>query len=195
MAGGTKMAQEAMEFRRDQYPPAGKWEFDQAHTNAGFVARHMLTKVRGRFTELTGSVEIGEGLEDSSVQVEIQAASIDSNQDMRDNHLRSPDFLDVEKFPVLSFRSTALRPVSDTEFELDGELTIKDVTRPITLKAELLGWGPGMQEGQTVASFTAKTTIDREDWDMTWNMVVETGGWLVSKKVDLEIDAELQYVG
>jgi polyisoprenoid-binding protein YceI len=189
------MAQAAMEIRRDQYPPAGRWEFDPAHTTAGFVARHMLTKVRGRFKEVSGSVEIGEGLEDSSVQVEIQAASIDTNQEMRDNHLRSPDFLDVEKFPVLSFRSTALRPTSDSEFELDGELTIKDVTRPVTLKGELLGWGAGMKEGQTVASFSAKTTIDREDWDMTWNMVVETGGFLVSKRVDLEIDAELHHAG
>jgi polyisoprenoid-binding protein YceI len=189
------MAQEAMELRRDLFPPAGTWELDLGHTSAGFVARHMLTKTRGRFTELSGSVEIGQRIEDSHVSVDLQAASISSNQEMRDNHLRSPDFLDVERFPVISFRSTALRPVNESEFELEGELTIKDITRPVTLKAEMLGWGPGMQEGQTVASFSAKTTIDREDWDMTWNMVVETGGLLVSKKVDIEIDAELHHAG
>ena len=189
------MAEVAMELRREQYPQAGKWELDLAHTSAEFVARHMLTKVRGRFAEVAGSVEIGERLEDSHVSVDLAAASIESNQEMRDNHLRSGDFLDVERYPTISFRSTALRPVTDTQFELDGELTIKDVTRPITLKGEFLGWGAGMQEGQTIASFSAKTTIDREDWGMTWNMMVETGGFLVSKKVDIEIDAELHYVG
>src|SRR6266511_4177506 len=104
------------------------------------------------------------------------------------------DFLEIEKHPVLAFRSTAVRPTGGTSFELDGDLTIKDITRPVTLCGEFLGWGPNMQ-GEPMLAASAKTTIDREDWGMTWNMAVEAGGFLVGKKVDLEIEVEAHRVG
>jgi len=175
-------------------PPRGKWEFDKAHTSVEFVARHMLTKVRGRFGRFDGSVEIAERPEDSKVHVEIDATSISTGSEQRDAHLKSPDFLRLDEHPTLVFDSTAVRPKAGATFEIDGTLTINGISNPVTLEAEYLGSGPGLQDG-TVASFTAKTSIDREDWDMTWNMVVETGGFLVSKRIDIEIETELQFAG
>ena len=177
-----------------ELPPAGKWEFDRAHTSLEFVARHMLTKVRGRFERFDGFVEIGERPEDSTVRVEVDASSITTGNDQRDTHLKSNDFLKRDEHPTLVFESTRIRPKAGRTFEIDGTLAINGITNPVTLEAEFLGAGPGMSGG-TIASFTAKTTIDREDWDMTWNMVVETGGFLVSKRVDIEIETELQFTG
>jgi polyisoprenoid-binding protein YceI len=188
------MAQARSEVRTKALPPAGRWELDPAHTTVEFVARHMLTKVRGRFTEFSGGFEIGARPEDAKVDVEIRAGSIQTNTEMRDDHLKSADFLDVEHYPLLSFSSSAFRPTGDTTFELDGDLTIKDVTRPVTLKGEVIGWGPDM-EGTPMLAASARTTIDREDWDMTWNMVVETGGFLVGKRVDIEIETEARLRG
>ena len=174
-------------------PPAGTYELDVAHTVVGFVARHMLSKVRGQFTEFTGTIEVGESPEDSRVDVEIKAGSITTHTEKRDEHLTSGDFLEIEKHPLLTFKSTGVRPTGGTSFELDGDLTIKDITRPVTLAGEFLGWGPDM-EGEAMFAASAKTTIDREDWDMTWNMAVETGGFLVGKMVDLEIEVEAHRV-
>jgi polyisoprenoid-binding protein YceI len=105
----------------------------------------------------------------------------------------SGDFLEIE-YPVLTFTGTGVRLRGGTSFELDGDLTIKDITRPVILLGEFLGWGPDM-EGKPMFAASAKTTIDREDWDMTWNMAVETGGFLVGKKVDLEIEVEAHRLG
>jgi polyisoprenoid-binding protein YceI len=175
-----------------ELPPAGTWVFDKAHTSIGFVARHMLSKVRGRFNEFDGKVVIGNGLEDSFVEIEIDAGSVETKTDMRDNHLRSGDFFDVENHPKLVFRSREVRPTGGNTFQLVGDLTIRDVTREVVLDAEFLGWGPGAQpEYPSLAAFSASTEVDREDWDLTWNMAVETGGFLVGKKVQLEIDTEL----
>ncbi|MEX2405997.1 MAG: YceI family protein, partial [Actinomycetota bacterium] len=151
-----------------------------------------LSKVRGRFNEFDGKVVIGDGLEDSSVEVDIDAASVETKTDMRDNHLRSGDFFDVERFPKITFRSREVRPTGGNTFQLVGDLTIRDITREVILDAEFLGWGPGAQpEYPSLAAFSASTEVDREDWDLTWNMAVETGGFLVGKKVKLEIDTEL----
>jgi polyisoprenoid-binding protein YceI len=171
-------------------PPAGVYAFDKHHTTVGFVARHMLSKVRGRFTAFDGEVTIGGKPEDSSVRVEIQVDSITTDNQMRDDHLRGADFFDVESNPTWTFTSTALRVGKGSAFELDGDLTVHGITRPVTLQGEFLGSGPGTQGG-TLAAFSAKTTVDREDWDLTWNVAVETGGFLVGKKVDLEIETEL----
>ena len=172
-------------------PPAGAYAFDKSHTTLGFEARHMLSKVHGRFTEFDGEVTVGDAIEDSSVTVEIKTSSVNTDSEQRDGHLRSDDFLDVENYPNLTFASTALRVGEGSSFELDGRLTIRDVTRPVTLQGEFLGSGPGMQGG-TLAAFSAHTTIEREDWDLTWNVAVETGGFLVGKKVDIVLDVELQ---
>jgi polyisoprenoid-binding protein YceI len=177
-----------------QLPTPGKYELDVGHTAVEFVARHMLTKVRGRFTEFSGTIEVGETPEESSMEVEIKAASIQSNLEQRDTHLKSGDFLDLETYPVITFRSTAVRVTGESTFELDGDLTIKDITHPVTLKGEYHGTGPDW-EGNQVFGASAKTTIDREDWDMTWNMAVEAGGFLVGKKVDLEIEVEAHKTG
>jgi polyisoprenoid-binding protein YceI len=170
-------------------PPAGTWTLDPAHTSVEFVARHMLTKIRGRFSGFEGAIVVGEDPLDSSVEVSVQTATIGSNQEMRDNHLKSADFLDVERFPAMTFTSRKVRHTGGNELEIVGDLTIKDITREIVLTAEFLGWGPHPQGG-SVMSFSARADINREDWDMTWNLVLETGSLLVSKKVSLEIEVE-----
>jgi polyisoprenoid-binding protein YceI len=175
-------------------PPTGTYELDVTHTAVGFVARHMLSKVRGQFTEFTGTIEVGDSPQDSSVVVEVKTESITTHTEKRDEHLMSGDFLEIEKHPTLTFTSTAVRPTGGHSFELDGDLTIKDISRPVTLSAEFLGWGPNM-EGKPMFAASAKTTIDREDWGMTWNMAVEAGGFLVGKKVDLEIEVEAHRLG
>jgi len=174
-----------------ELPPVGTWGFDKAHTNVGFVARHMLSKVRGRFTEFDGRVEIAERPEDSSVQFQIRADSIQTDSDLRDDHLKSGDFLEVEQFEALTFASTSVHLAGGNRFELVGDLTIKDVTNEVVLDAEFGGFGPTADGAGTVAFFSASTELNREDWDMTWNVAVETGGLLVGKKVRIEIDAEI----
>jgi polyisoprenoid-binding protein YceI len=187
------MAQAANEVQKRILPPAGRWELDPAHSTVEFVARHMLAKVRGRFTEFSGGFEIGDRPEDATVDVEIRAASIQTNTAMRDDHLRSPDFLDVESYPALTFSSKAFRPTGETTFELDGDLTIKDVTRRVTLRGEVTGWGPDM-EGTPMLAASARTTLKREDFGITWNVIAETGGFLVGKTVEIEIEAEARLV-
>jgi polyisoprenoid-binding protein YceI len=177
-----------------ELPPVGTWKLDPNHTAVQFVARHILTKVRGRFTGFDGTIQVAERPEDSRVDVEIDTATLQTNQDQRDEHLRSGDFLEIEKFPKITFRSTEVQPTGGNTLQAVGDLTIKDVTRRVTLQAEYEGQSTN-PFGKRVMGFSARTTINREDWGMTWNMVVETGGWLVSKKVDLEIDAELQFAG
>jgi len=189
------MAQAPSEVGGIQPPPPGKYELDRAHTAVEFVARHMLTKIRGRFTDFDGTIEVGERPEDSQVVVEIRVASIQTNDERRDGHMKSGDFFELEKYPVMTFHSTAVRPTGGANFEIDGELTVKDVTRPITLKGEFLGSGPGMQEGSTILAATARARVNREDWGMTWNMIMETGGFLVSKDVDIEVEVEAMKVG
>ena len=172
-----------------ELPLAGTYVFDPAHTTVEFIGKHMFTKTRGRFTRASGTITIGERPEASSVDVDIEASSLQSNSEQRDQHLRSPDFLNVEAFPSISFRSTELRLGSGRDFELDGELTIKDISRPVTLRGEFLGWATD-PFGHTSAGFTAQTAFEREDFEMTWNVALEAGGWLVGKTVTVEIEVE-----
>ena len=175
-------------------PPAGTYEIDAHHTSAEFVARHMLTKVRGAFPEITGTIQVAEKPEDSRVEVELQTATVSTNSDMRDEHLRGDDFFSVETYPTIAFKSTAVRLTGGTEFELDGDLTVRDVTKPVTLKGEFLGWGEDMS-GKPRIFAEAKTTVVREDWGLNWNMAVEASGLLVGKKVDLELQVQAFKVG
>jgi polyisoprenoid-binding protein YceI len=171
-------------------PAAGTFSIDPAHTEVGFIARHlMVSKVRGSFTQVSGEVVVAEDPLASSVTVHIPAASIDTGVADRDNHLRSGDFLDVEKYPELSFRSTGVTAPSGEKFKLVGELTIRDVTREVTLDVEFEGVAVSPW-GQEVVAFTASTEIDREDFGMTWNQALETGGVLVGKKVKIELSVE-----
>ena len=178
------------EYQGLQIPEAGTYALDQGHTTVEFVGRHlMITKVRGRFTEFEGQVVIGDTPEQSSVDVTINPASVNSGDDRRDDHLRSPDFLDVEKYPTITFRSTQVEIGPDGSAKVTGDLTVKDVTRPVTLDVEFDGASPDPWGGQRLG-FTASTEIDREDWGLTWNVALETGGMLVGKKIRLEFNVQ-----
>lgn len=173
-----------------ELPEPGTWGFDPAHSSITAVARHlMVTKVRGTFERFSGTIHVAERPEDSRVEVEIDAASIDTGVPDRDAHLRSPDFLDVERYPTITFRSTGLEPLGGTRFRLPGELTIRGVTRPVVLEAEYLGavtdpWG------NRKIGFTATGEIDREEFGITWNQVLEAGGVLVGPKLKVEIEIQ-----
>ncbi|MGV9210487.1 YceI family protein [Micromonospora sp. RB23] len=172
-------------------PAAGTYVLDTAHKRVGFVARHMMvSKVRGEFNEATATITVAEDPMQSSVVATIQAASIDTTQADRDAHLRSPEFLDAEKYPTLEFRSTGVKSRKGNEFVLDGELTIKGVTRPVELEVEFEGVGRSPFGGQDVFGFSASTEIDREEFGLTWNVALETGGVLVGRKIKIEIEGE-----
>lgn len=170
-------------------PQVGTWTIDGTHTTVGFVARHlMFTKVRGAFKSFSGNIEVAEPIENSSVSVEIDAASIDTGTADRDGHLRSGDFLDVENHPKVSFASTGVRR-DGQQFKVDGELTMVGVTKPVTLDVEFDGQAVD-PFGNTKAGFAASTTINREEWGLTWNAALEGGGVLVSKEIRIEIEAQ-----
>ncbi len=178
------------EYQGVQIPEAGTYVLDQGHTTVEFVGRHlMITKVRGRFTDFDGTIVIGQSPEDSFVEVTINAASVNSSDDRRDDHLRSPDFLDVENYPTMTFRSTSVEVARDGTAKITGDLTVKDVSRPVTLDVEFDGASPDPWGGQRLG-FTASTEIDREDWGLTWNVALETGGMLVGKKIRLEFNVQ-----
>lgn len=168
------------------------WQIDPAHTEIEFSVRHlMISTVRGRFGNVTGTITIDEAdLASSSVEAEIETASIDTREERRDAHLRSADFFDVEKYPAMTFRSTNIEPAGKDRFRLTGELTIRDVTREVVLEGTDEGRSPDPWGGQR-AGFSATTTIDRRDFGLTWNQALETGGVMVSNeiKVNLEIQA------
>jgi polyisoprenoid-binding protein YceI len=170
-------------------PAPGDWNLDPGHTTAGFVARHLVvTKVRGQFTDVAGVIHVGEAPEDSSVEVTIQAASVHTGDARRDEHLRSPDFLDAERFPTLEFRSTSVQGGAE-RWKVSGDLTVHGVTRPVVLDVEYNG-ASASPWGSQVTSFSARTEIDREDFGLTWNQALETGGVVVGKKVVVEIETE-----
>lgn len=166
--------------------PTGTWTIDGSHTEVGFVARHlMVSKVRGSFREISGTVEVAEDITQSSVEVAAQIASVETGSADRDAHLKSADFFDAEQFPAMTFRSTSFD--GDT---LTGDLTIKDVTKPVTFDVEFGGVGQDPW-GNTKAGFEATTTVNRKDWGLTWNAAVEGGGVLVSDKITINIDVQL----
>ena len=168
------------------------WNLDPAHSGINFSVRHMVfAKVRGRFGAFRGKVEELDpaDLTRSAVAVEIDAASIDTGVADRDNHLRSPDFLDVERFPKLRFKSTKVEKAGGNRYRILGELTIRDVTREVVLDAEYGGQGKDPWGNQRVA-FTATTVLDRGDFGLTWNQVLEAGGVLVGERIDIEIEVQ-----
>jgi polyisoprenoid-binding protein YceI len=171
-------------------PAAGSYVLDPTHTRIGFVARHlMVTKVRGRFGQFEGSITIGDDVASSTAEATIQTVSIDTGTPDRDNHLRSGDFLEAEKYPTITFGNARVTRQKGTKFTVVGDLTIKDVTREVELDVELDGVVKDPFGNEKIA-VTASTEIDREDFGMTWNVALETGGVLVSKKVVIEIEAQ-----
>ena len=172
-----------------ELPAAGRWEIDPGHTELAFVGRHfMLTKVRGRFTGVSGVIEIAEAPGDSTIEVTIDMASVESGSQARDDHLRSADFFDVDRHPTATFSGHAA-DWHGTRGLLTGILTLRGISRPVSLQAEYLGYAADPWGGHR-AVFTAAGTVNREDWDLTWNMPLDGGGLLVSKEIRIEIELE-----
>ena len=167
--------------------PTGTWTVDPAHSNVEFSAKHLgIATVRGAFNEFEGSLEVGE---DGSAKARgtAEVASIDTNEDQRDNHLRSEDFFHAEVHPELSFESTEIRPLDEDSFLIHGDLTMRGVTRPIVLEAELQGTEIDPWGNERVA-LEARGQLNRRDWDMTFNQALGSGNMLVSDKIKLTLD-------
>jgi polyisoprenoid-binding protein YceI len=172
-----------------ELPAPGRWQIDPGHTELAFIGRHfMLTKVRGRFTSLSGVIEVAETPGESTVAVTVDMASVESGNQARDDHLRSADFFDVANHPTGAFTGR-VPGWQNTRGVLAGELTLRGVTRPVTLEAEYLGYTADPWGGHR-AVFTAAGTIDREDWGLTWNLPLDGGGLVVSKEIRIEIELE-----
>ena len=168
---------------------AGTWTIDASHTRIGFVARHaMVTKVRGAFNEFEGTaVGDGDDVTKSSAKVVIKAASIDTRNEQRDGHLRSNDFLALDEYPEITFVSSSVRPTGDTSLEVTGDLTIRGVTREVTVPFEYEGAAID-PFGNLRAGFEGSLVINRKDYGVNWNAALEAGGVLVSEKVTLEFE-------
>jgi polyisoprenoid-binding protein YceI len=172
---------------------AGTWDIDPAHSEVGFVVRHLVvTKVRGRFANFSGTITTAENPLESSVDIEVDLNSITTNQEMRDGHLRSADFFEVETYPTMTYKASGARQAGD-KFVLDGELTLKGVTKVVPLTFEVNGIGENPLTSGTVAGFTATASINRKDFNVNFEGV-QNGIAVVSDKIDihLEIEANLR---
>lgn len=167
------------------------WNIDPAHTDVSFAVKHlMISTVRGRFADVRGTIRLnGDDLTHASVEAEMATASIDTRQEQRDTHLRSPDFFDVEKYPTITFRSTRVETIKGDRYRVTGDLTIRDVTREVVLEATDEGRGKDPWGGDRLA-FSARTSIDRRDFGLTWNQALETGGVLVGNEIKISIDVQ-----
>ena len=167
----------------------GTWEIDPVHSEVGFTARHMMvSKVRGRFTTFSGEIVLGDSPLQSSVTATIDLTSINTGNEQRDQHIRSADFFEVNKYTTMTYRSTGVRAEGD-HYIVDGELTLKDVTREVPLTLELNGFGPDPYGG-TRAGFTATTEINRRDFGVNFSAPMETGGVVVSDKIAIQLEIE-----
>lgn len=185
---------ETTELTRDYegstIPAAGTYAFDPAHTTVGFSVRHMMVaKVRGHFAPPVGTFTIADDPKQSSVEVEIDWSTVDTGEPNRDAHLKSGDFFNVEKYPTITFRSTGVHHVKGDTWVLYGDLTIQDVSKPVTLELEVNGVGRDPY-GNVKVGFSATTKINREEFGLSYNAVLETGGVMVGKEVTIEIDVE-----
>jgi polyisoprenoid-binding protein YceI len=168
------------------------WAIDNGHSAINFSARHMMiSTVRGNFNTFTGTVDFDEAdPTKSTVDIQIDVASLETRDEKRDGHLKSADFFEVEKYPTIAFKSTSVEKLGENHGKLHGNLTIKDVSKPVTLDVEYHGLAKAPW-GTTSAGFIGKTSIDRKDWGLTWNVALETGGILVGDKINIEIDIEV----
>jgi polyisoprenoid-binding protein YceI len=166
------------------------WRLDPTHSSIGFTVRHMVVaRVHGRFTRYEGRLFINGDLEKAQAEVKIDAASIDTQVEARDNHLRSPDFFDVGAFPRVIFHSRRVAAVGGERYRVVGDLTLKDITREVVLEAEFLGRVTDPFGTERLA-FSARTSIERKDFGLTWNKALETGGVLVGERIDIELDVQ-----
>ena len=173
-------------------PSQTKWQIDASHSAAEFAVKHlMISTVKGHFADVSGTVTTDDSDPNKvSVDVSIGVASIDTREPKRDAHLRSPDFFDTEKFPKITFKGTRVDGSVDGEFKLTGNLTIRDVTRPVTLNVESAGHVKDPWGGER-AGFAATTKINRKDFGLGWNMALEAGGVMVGEEVKIAIELEL----
>jgi polyisoprenoid-binding protein YceI len=168
---------------------AGTWTIDPVHSEVGFSVRHMMvSKVRGRFTAFSGQLVTADDPTKSSVTAEIDLSSINTGQDQRDDHIRSADFFEVETYPTMTYKSTGIR-VEDGEYILDGDLTLKGVTKNVPLRLELNGFGPDAYGG-TRAGFTATGELNRRDFGVNFNAPMQNGGVVVADKISLHLEIE-----
>lgn len=167
------------------------WTLDAAHTHVEFAVRHlMISKVKGQFTDVEGTLRVeGDDVTTARVGIDILAASIDTRVEQRDEHLRSPDFLDAARFPMLTFRSTGVERTDESHLRVTGDLTIRDVTREVVLEVSEQGRVTDPWGGER-AGFAASTRINRKDFGLTWNQALETGGVLVGDEVEIDLQAE-----
>jgi polyisoprenoid-binding protein YceI len=166
------------------------WNIDATHSTIGFAIRHMVfSKVRGRFLKYTGAVQLDDDLAKSWVEVAIDAASLDTGTAQRDTHLRSADFFDVDHFPELRFRSTRVEELGEGRLRVIGDLTIRDTTREVALDAEAAGRGMDPWGNERIG-FVARTSIDRKEFGLQWNQLLEAGGVLVGDRVEIELDIQ-----
>jgi polyisoprenoid-binding protein YceI len=171
-------------------PVPGTYSVDAVHSTVGFVARHLVaSKVRGRFTDFAGVITIGDTPETSSIEAVVQAASITTDNEMRDGHLKSADFLDLDNNPTLTFKSTKITP-KGSEFQMVGDLTLRGVTKSVAFDLEYLGTGPSMVPGASVAGFEARAEIDRRDFGVSFEGSLENGSLVVGHKIVLEFSIE-----
>ncbi|HEX5827791.1 MAG TPA: YceI family protein [Candidatus Limnocylindrales bacterium] len=173
---------------------ATTWKIDPAHTDVQFSAKHMMvTTVRGKFHEVDGTVTIDDANPAAtSGSFTVKAASLNTGFEQRDVHLRSGDFFDAENHPEITFTVTGVAPKGGSDYSVTGDLTIREITKPVSFAVEFLGNYQGFQGRR--AGFRGTTKLNREDWGLTWNMALETGGWLVGKEIKLEIDVALDEV-
>ena len=173
-----------------EIPVAGEYVIDPAHTSVEFVGRHlMITKVRGRFADVSGTIAVDAEPERSHVEVDIKVASLATGDPRRDDHLRSPDFFDAQNYPNITFRSTKVEAGTSGTWAVTGDLTVRDVTRPVTLQVDFEGAGASPFGDERIA-VGAATKVDREDWGLNWNVALETGGVLVGKRVRIELNVQ-----
>ncbi len=169
------------------------WSTDPMHSDVQFSTKHMMVStVRGKFNDVTGTLRLDEQHPlASSGTFAVRAASINSGVERRDEHLRSADFLDTGVYPEITFQSTRIEAAGGNDYRVTGNLTVREITRPVTFDVEFLGVYPGLGDARR-AAFHATTRLNREDWGLTWNMALETGGWLVGKDIRLEIDLAVE---
>lgn len=170
------------------------WEIDSKHSQATFSVKHMMfTTVRGQFKVLSGHLHIDEqNPANSWVDAQVDTTSIDTNDPNRDNHLRSPDFFDAQKYPIINFKSSNVEHIGGNEYNVTGNLSMHGVTKPVTFNAEYAGLGKD-PFGMTRVGLSAKSRINRKDWGLNWNQSLEAGGVLVSENVNIEIDLSAVY--
>jgi polyisoprenoid-binding protein YceI len=172
-------------------PAPGVYTIDPIHSHVGFSVRHLVAaKVRGEFTEYSGTVTIGDSAESSTVEATVSAGSITTNNEMRDGHLKSPDFFDLENHPTMTFKSTSIK-ANGSNYTMTGDFTLRGVTKTVDFDLEFLGTGPSAQPGVTMAGFEAKTEIDRRDFNVNFDATLENGGLVVGNKITLEMNIEI----